>query len=135
MLIKIILFILFAVPVIAQERWISPIYNPKDPLLWNISKDLGYVAGSMDAYSTTSALRRGYVEKNIIDNLFMDHHSPAPAGRMISSFAIQYAFNFALDYAWHHKSSTKKEKILLLITRTGLTGMSIWAFNHNNNLK
>jgi len=116
-------------------EWLySPVYSPKQPLIWNASKLAGYAAGSLDAHSTTAGLRRGgCYESNMLDNIFIGKRDPAPVGRQAVALGLQYGFNSLLDWGWR-RSTTKKEKFALIAVRGGLTALSMWAWNHNRRL-
>jgi len=113
---------------------LSPIYSPAQSTLWNASKAAGYLAGGLDAHSTTQGLRRGgCYESNMLDNIFINRRDPALVKRQAVALSLQYGFNSLLDWGWR-RSTTKKEKFALIAVRGGLTALSMWAWNHNRRL-
>ena len=114
--------------------FLSPLYNPHESPLWNSSKAAAFAASALDAHSTSGALRQGHVEGSRLDNLLIGKSDPAPFKRQVEGLLIQYGYNFALDIAWRH-SHSRADRVAVLATRWGLTGLSLWAFNHNRRMK
>lgn len=120
--------------------WISPIWNPQDPIEWNLAKVAGYGMGAWDAAGTSRAQERAILhgyhvrELNFVDNWWIDSRHPEWAKRQVSSVLIQYGFNLALDLAWHDRSTGKLGRVLVFGLRLGLCGQSAWAIKHNNSL-
>jgi hypothetical protein len=112
----------------------SPVYNPAHSWVWNSAKLSGFLAGGMDVRSTVNALERGCSETSFVDNIFMDSRDPHPKGRHASNLIIQYGYNSLLDWAWR-RATSKREKAILIGVRLGLTGLSVWAYRHNEGLR
>lgn len=112
----------------------SPVYNPSQSWIWNSAKLSGFLAGGMDVRSTVHALERGCSETSFVDNIFMDSRDPHPKGRHASNLVIQYGYNSLLDWAWR-RAVSKRDKAILIGVRLGLTGLSVWAYRHNEGLR
>jgi hypothetical protein len=114
------------------NAFLAPVYCRGETPAWTALKASGYIATAFDVQSTNSALRRGAVERSNIDRIFFDARLPNN-GRYALAMLEQYGYNALLDLGWR-KARSKKEKALLILTRSALTGLSIYLKFRNDAL-
>lgn len=103
--------------------------------VWTASKIAAYPTASADAWTTSQAISRGYVEANPLDNLLIDRARPAYAQRLLLLNAQEFGINAAFNFGYKKCGPSKLCKLTVIGGRGLFTGFHIYAVFHNRKMR
>jgi hypothetical protein len=109
--------------------WSKP--QTKTDAVWATVKPLGFVAGELDAWSTSQQIRRGYVEINSMDNMLIQRNDPALGSRSALQHGENYGINLVLQLAYNKCGPSKLCKWTVIGARGYFIGRSTASTIHN----